>query len=120
MRTNTPDQVITAKALADMHYAEAVIKETLRLRPVAANLVRRANEAFTLGGFQVPKGFLVLASPRATHYIDPAGEGLGRFHVCGWGHRSIDPSSFQWAAWRHSSMASTTWTSRRVSSPSGG
>lgn len=38
-----------------MTYADAVLKETLRLHPIVGGTFRRALKDFNLGGFHVPK-----------------------------------------------------------------
>jgi cytochrome P450 len=38
-----------------MTYAEAVVKETLRLHPVVGAVFRRSLKDFSLGGFHIPK-----------------------------------------------------------------
>ncbi|KAF8055110.1 CYP716B1 [Scenedesmus sp. PABB004] len=47
---------IDGAALREMHYAEAVIRETLRLNNVVVGLMRSAAKDFELGGYRVPAG----------------------------------------------------------------
>jgi cytochrome P450 len=48
-------------------YLDAVIKETLRIRPVLADVARRLTEPMELGGYRLPAGTLVLAVITALH-----------------------------------------------------
>ncbi|OQR70919.1 cytochrome P450-like [Tropilaelaps mercedesae] len=56
-RTDIPEE-----ALARMPYVKAVIKETLRLYPVAPFLTRILDQDITLDGYSVPAGKLILMS----------------------------------------------------------
>jgi len=50
----------TAADVARLKYVEATIKEALRLYPPAIGVfLRQANEATTIGGYEIPKGNLV-------------------------------------------------------------
>ena len=49
-------------------YLDATIKETLRARPVIADVARRAKVPVTIGGYDIAPGTLVLAAITATHY----------------------------------------------------
>ncbi len=51
--------------IGDLKYAEAVTKETLRIYPVAAAVVRRLKRAATVAGYALPEG--VLVSPSIYH-----------------------------------------------------
>jgi hypothetical protein len=46
---------ITAEAVADMDYAEAVTKEALRYRIIVPFVFRKAVKAFQLGPYTIPK-----------------------------------------------------------------
>lgn len=48
-------RTVTADYLADMPYAEMTCRETLRLAIVIAQLPRRAQSTFEIGGYTVPK-----------------------------------------------------------------
>jgi cytochrome P450 len=58
-------------------YLAAVVKETLRLRPPVANVMRRVgSEPYALGGYVIPPGTVIRVSlatvhRRADHYPDP-------------------------------------------------
>ena len=49
-------------------HVDAVLKETLRIRPVAHHTARVATRAFALGPYEVPKGAYVLPSQAVTHF----------------------------------------------------
>eukprot|EP00878_Enallax_costatus_P002591 GHUV01002773.1.p1 GENE.GHUV01002773.1~~GHUV01002773.1.p1 ORF type:complete len:523 (+),score=179.47 GHUV01002773.1:316-1884(+) len=47
---------ITGSLLKEMVYADAVIRETLRLNNVVAGLMRKAAKDIEIGGYQIPEG----------------------------------------------------------------
>ncbi|WIA32262.1 hypothetical protein OEZ86_003108 [Tetradesmus obliquus] len=51
---------LTAAAIKDMEYADAVIRESLRLDPVVAGLFRVAAKDIDMGGYMVPKDTPIL------------------------------------------------------------
>jgi cytochrome P450 len=53
--------------LPDLKYTEAVLAESMRLYPPAWAIGRLSIEEHNFGGYQIPKGSLVLASPFVTH-----------------------------------------------------
>jgi cytochrome P450 len=55
-----------ADDLREMPYGRAVVNETLRLWPPASLSGRRAAEAFTVDGHQIPAGSIVVFSPFVT------------------------------------------------------
>jgi cytochrome P450 family 135 len=63
--------------LADAEYAEAVVQETLRLRPPIPIVARRVvDEPFEIGGYEIPPGVMIapciyLVHRRADVYPDP-------------------------------------------------
>src|SRR4051812_3514832 len=68
-----PDKLERLRAsLADGEddYLDAVIKETLRVRPIIADVARKATVPVELGGYELPAGTLLLASIVALHF-DP-------------------------------------------------
>lgn len=50
------DGCVTAKVLYDAKYAQAIIKESLRLNPPAFGSGRILNTDLILSGYRVPKG----------------------------------------------------------------
>ena len=58
--------------LQKMTYMECVLKEVLRIHPIAAGGVNRvASEEMTYGGVTIPKGMIVQVNMEALHF-DPA------------------------------------------------
>jgi cytochrome P450 len=56
-----------AQAGAEDLYADAVVKETLRLRPVLQLVLRRLSEPMELGGYTVPAGYALAPSIHLIH-----------------------------------------------------
>ena len=54
-------------SLDDDDYLDAVVKETLRVRPVIADVARVIKEPIVLGGYALPAGMLVLPGIAAVH-----------------------------------------------------
>lgn len=54
--------LITPKALAAMPLTEACIKETMRVKPPAGFLFRKASKDFEVGGYRVPEGWQVICA----------------------------------------------------------
>jgi cytochrome P450 family 135 len=64
-------------SLDDDEYLEAVVKETLRVRPVVVDVARKLTRDVELGGWPLPAGTMVLPAIAAVHmrpdlYPDPA------------------------------------------------
>ena len=57
----------TAADLPRLRYAEMVLAESMRLYPPAWIVGRRAMEPYTIGGYGVPKGSIVVACQWVTH-----------------------------------------------------
>lgn len=76
----------THEDMARLPFVEAVVKETLRLRPAAALTSRRAVADDTLGGYRVPAGTVVFLSPLVQ----------GRLHTGVWGD---DADEFRPGRW---------------------
>jgi cytochrome P450 len=49
-------------------YLEAMIKETLRVRPVITEAARRLSREIELGGYRIPAGALVMPAIAAIHF----------------------------------------------------
>lgn len=52
----------------DDAYLDAVIRETLRVRPVIVDVARKATTGVTIGGYDLPAGTLILAAITALHF----------------------------------------------------
>jgi cytochrome P450 family 135 len=52
---------------ADGGYADAAIRETLRVRPVIVDVARKLTRPLSIGGYDLPAGTFVLASITALH-----------------------------------------------------
>jgi cytochrome P450 family 135 len=55
------------ESLDDDEYVDAVVKETLRVRPVVTDVARRLTRDLELGGWRLPAGTLVLPAIAAIH-----------------------------------------------------
>jgi cytochrome P450 len=88
------DRLRTSLAEGDDAYLDAVIKETLRVRPIIVDVARRATVPFEIAGYTVPAGTLVLASIAALHYRPDLYE---------------DPSAFRPERWLNGAPDSYAW-----------
>ncbi|XP_064461292.1 cytochrome P450 315a1, mitochondrial-like [Ornithodoros turicata] len=75
-RVVSPGQPVTEESLARLPYVKAVIKEALRLYPVAPFLTRILADDISLDGYNIPAGKLILMSLYTTgrderHFTDP-------------------------------------------------
>jgi cytochrome P450 len=61
------DRAPTAEDLTALPFTERVLREAMRLYPPIWAIERRAVEADTIGGFQIPAGSTVVVSPWVTH-----------------------------------------------------
>jgi cytochrome P450 len=78
----------------DDNYLDAVIKETLRIRPVVPGVVRKLTAPLEIGGYEFPAGIrlapnIYLTHRRADVYPEPA-----RFHPERFLHRP--PDTYSW------------------------
>ena len=60
---------VSFQALREIPVLEAALKETLRLHPPLVLLLRVAQEDFSIGGYDVPAGQLVGATPRVSNRL---------------------------------------------------
>ncbi|OWF37350.1 probable cytochrome P450 12d1 proximal, mitochondrial [Mizuhopecten yessoensis] len=72
----TPDTPITDKAIRNMSYLKAVVRETHRLLPVAPGNIRRTSVDLVLSGYHIPAGTSValhsdISSRDAREFPDP-------------------------------------------------
>ncbi len=68
-----PEQLARVMAGLDEErdpYRDAVVKESLRVRPVIHDVARRLTEPFTVGGWDLPEGVVVLPSIGLLHADD--------------------------------------------------
>ena len=56
----------------DCPYLDSVIKETMRIKPLATGAMRFAQETIVVDGKQIPKGYGVAFNAYLTHESDPA------------------------------------------------
>ena len=63
---------LTAEALEDSTYLDAVIKETLRIQPIETGELRAVRETIIVDGKQLPKGWKALFNVKQTHRNDPS------------------------------------------------
>jgi cytochrome P450 len=71
-----PDAMARLREDEDGAYTDAVIRETLRSRPVIVDVARKLTAPLSVGGYELPAGTLVLASITGLHaredlYPDP-------------------------------------------------
>jgi cytochrome P450 len=70
--TKLKGEVLTKDILDhECPYLESVVKEVMRMLPVAGGPAKVNNTTITLDGFQIPKNWWVLASIYLTHEYDP-------------------------------------------------
>ena len=54
---------LSSSAVASMPYAEATVKEVLRIEPIVGVVVRVALKSFEIGGYAIPKAKLAPLLP---------------------------------------------------------
>jgi cytochrome P450 family 135 len=62
-----PEAMARLSADEDGSYTDAVIRETLRVRPVIVDVARKLTAPLSIGGYELPAGTLVLASITGLH-----------------------------------------------------
>lgn len=80
--------------LSKMALLERVIKESLRILPPLAYLLRRSVAATTLRGFHVPRNAKILYSPYVTHHMPELYPMPERFHPDRWLARDVPPFAY--------------------------
>ena len=61
---------IDLETIRQMERLDWALKETERMRPVATMLMRYNREGYTLGGFDIPQGWLSLAAIAVSHRLE--------------------------------------------------
>ncbi|MGI8639947.1 MAG: cytochrome P450 [Pyrinomonadaceae bacterium] len=85
-----PDKKIPSiEDLPNLKYTESILAESLRLFPPAWAIGRLAIEEHEFGGYEVPKGALVLLSPYITHRDSRFWENADKFMPERWEKLSI-------------------------------
>jgi cytochrome P450 len=89
------DRLPTLADLEAMPYLEAVLKESMRLLPGPAVLLKQTSNAITLGGNSIEKGAILMIAPWTLHrrsdiYPEPLNFDPDRFM----GHRAAEISKF--------------------------
>ncbi|KAK9842472.1 hypothetical protein WJX81_001619 [Elliptochloris bilobata] len=86
---------LSGKALESMPYADAVIKEALRVHPIVASIFRRTLEDVVVSGKRVPKGWRVqLMLAQAQRDILEFQEDSGEFRPERWMSLKRDPAGY--------------------------
>jgi cytochrome P450 len=62
---------LTQQTLESCTYLEAVIKETMRIKPLEAQEMRKVEKTIVVDGKQIPKGWYTLLNIKQTHVNDP-------------------------------------------------
>ena len=87
----TADGALEPAAVTGLDYLDAVVKETLRVRPIIPDVVREVQRPMSFAGFELPAGTFVapcihLAHRRAEAFPEPA-----RFRPERWLGAKVDP-----------------------------
>jgi cytochrome P450 len=67
LRAVVGDGRVEPAMLPKLEYLDAVVKETLRIRPILPIVVRRLTEPYKIGGYTLPKGAAVAPCMYLTH-----------------------------------------------------
>jgi cytochrome P450 len=73
------DRLRSSLATGDDEYLNAVVAETLRVRPVIHDVARVLHQPVTLGGYDLPAGVTVVPSIGLVHSRDDVFPGAGEF-----------------------------------------
>ncbi|KAH3706574.1 hypothetical protein DPMN_065962 [Dreissena polymorpha] len=82
---------LTFQKINELKYLNSVVNEVLRLCPPAGAGFRKVLKSFELGGFLIPKDWIVMYSIRETHYTSPLFENPADFNPDRW--TDIDAAS---------------------------
>src|SRR5262249_8709671 len=93
-RLRTPGGELDAAALASLDYLDAVIRESLRLRPVVPDVVREVQRPFTLGDYTYPPGVNLTPCIHLAHRRPEAFPEPDRFRPDRFVGAKIDPYSW--------------------------
>jgi cytochrome P450 len=80
-KSNGSTEITRAILDKEFPYLEAVIKETMRIRPIDSGAVRVPKETMVLDGKQVPKGVPIVVNIQLTHELDPLVAEPNRQHM---------------------------------------
>lgn len=71
MRSKHGDSLTKADLDSDAPYLDAVVKESLRMRPISGGIPRMATRDIVVDGVTIPEGWLIDPSMVLTHQEDP-------------------------------------------------
>ncbi len=66
---NAPEESISPESLSRLVLLERALKETQRMRPVMSHYARFNAQAYELGGYEMPRGWLTVVCPAIAHRI---------------------------------------------------
>lgn len=95
----TPEALEKVQAGLDQDrdpYRDAVVKESLRVRPVIHDVARRLTEPFTIGGWDLPAGTVVLPSIGLLHADDALHPDAAAFRPERWLGDDAPGSAYAW------------------------
>jgi cytochrome P450 len=80
----------------DTAYLDAVIKESLRVRPIIADVARKTTRPLTLAGYEIPTGTILLAAITAVHARDDVYRDAAAFRPERWLEPDAPPETYTW------------------------